>query len=450
MATAPARPAPIDARQAELGLAGLVAGGAFVVLPRFIFVPSLLVPALAVYAVALCRRWSAAGRLAAFLLLLAVVGVAPTLLAMDAYHTGSPAWSHDGGVVVTGRAVEELLAGHDPYTVSFADVSGMLAVDGLVVENPIRDRYPYSPAMFLLQLPFITPALALGFAPDARWLYLLVYVALGVGLARWSLRERGDLLVPLFLLANPLFLPFLWQGETDILLLAGLVGLAWALARDRPVAGALALGLALSTKLLLAPFALVFLVWLAARTRHERLGRSTAVRAAGVLLLPSVVTMAPFLLWHPGAMVRDVLLFHAGLASPRYPIGGAGLPAFLFDVDVIHDRWAAAPVWSTLLPTVAVLSGVCVWLWRRRQAADLFAAGAAASLASLYFSRAFTMTYWWLPVALLSLAAIARPQAPRRERPAGVDGPVDRLAAIPGTAPAAVSAVPKSTSRPAR
>jgi hypothetical protein len=412
----------LDATWVELALAGLVAGCAFIVLPGSIVVPSLLVPSLALYAVALRRRWSAAGRLGAFLLLLAVIGVAPTLLMMDAYHTTwSPSRAHDGGVVVTGRAVEALLAGHNPYAVSYADGlrGGALLVDGAWTENPIGNRYPYSPGMFLLQLPFMTPLLALGLTPDARWLYLLVYLAAAVGFARWSLRERGDLLVPLFLLANPLVLPFLWQGETDILLIAGLVGLAWALGRDRPVAGALALGAALSTKLLLVPFALVFLAWVAARAWRGRLDRSTAVRTAGALLLPGALTAAPFLLWDAGAMIQDAVLFHAGLAPPRYPIGGAGFPALLFDLGVIPDRGAAAPVWSTLLPTVATLSAACAWVWRRTGVADLFGAGAAASLASLYFSRAFTMTYWWLPVALLSLAAVAVPgPRPRTSAPA--------------------------------
>jgi hypothetical protein len=89
-------------------------------------------------------------------------------------------------------------------------------------------------------VPSAATALALGHSPDTRWLYLLVYVAVAVGLGRSSLRARGGLLVPLFLLANPLFLPFLWPGETDVLLLAGLAGLAWALGRDRPVLAALA------------------------------------------------------------------------------------------------------------------------------------------------------------------------------------------------------------------
>jgi hypothetical protein len=443
-------PAAIDARLAEVGLACLVVGAAFVLLPRFIFVPSLLVPTLAVYLVALVRRWSAAGRLVTFLVLLAVVGVAPTLLAIDASHTGSPTMAHDGGVIVTGRAVQELLAGHDPYTISYADDlrGGFLVVDGLLTENPIRDHYTYSPGTFLVQVPFMAPVLALGFSPDARWLYLVVFAALGVGLARWSLRERGDLLVPLLLLCNPLFLPFLWAGETDVLLLAGLVGLAWALAAERPVPGALALGLAISTKLLLGPFALVFLVWLAARSRHGRLDRPTAVRAAVALVLPAVVTALPFLLWHPGAMVQDVLLFHAGLAPPRYPIGGAGFPALLFDLDVVHDRLAAAPAWSTLLPTVAALAGAGARVWRRTRVADLFGAGAAASLAAVYFSRAFTVTYWWLPLTLLSLAVVARPG----RRPSYASPELDGLpAADLATVPATVGlALPERTSRQAR
>jgi hypothetical protein len=375
---------------------------------------------LSIHAAAVARRWSPGGRLAAFLLLLAVVGVAPTLATMDAYHTTwLPTYGHDGGVIVTGKATEELLAGHNPYAVSYAGSlrGSALLIDGTWTENPILDHYPYSPGAFLIQLPFSAVALTLGHAPETRWLYLLVYVAAGVGLARWSLRARGDLLVPLLLLANPLFLPFLWQGETDVLLLAGLTGLTWALHRGRPVPAAFALGAALSVKLLLAPFALVFLVWLAARAWRGVLDRATALRVGGALALPVAVTAAPFLLWNAGAMVQDVVLFHAGLAPPRYPIVGAGFPALLFDIDLIHHRGAAAPVWSTLLPTLAALLAAGAFVWRRTQVVDLLGVGAATSLAAVYFSRAFTVTYWWLPVALLSLAVLAG-TGPRPTEPA--------------------------------
>ena len=104
-------------------------------------------------------------------------------------------------------------------------------------------------------------------------------MAVVVGLGRWSLRERGDLLVPLFLLGSPLFLPFLWSGETDVLLLTGLAGFAWALHRHRPVLAAFALGAALSVKLLLAPLALVFLAgWPAGRGGAAWSGRRSCGR----------------------------------------------------------------------------------------------------------------------------------------------------------------------------
>ena len=83
--------------------------------------------------------------------------------------------------------------------------------------------------------------------------------------------------------------------------------------------------------------ALVFLAWVAGRAWRGGLERSAVLRAAGALALPLAVTAAPFLLWDAGALLRDAVLFHASLAPPRYPIGGAGFPALLSDLDVIHD-----------------------------------------------------------------------------------------------------------------
>jgi hypothetical protein len=73
------------------------------------------------------------GRLDAFLLLLALVGVAPTRGLMDAYAASrSPTYGHDGGVIVTGQATEELLAGHNPYRVSY---EGSLRGSALLIDG---------------------------------------------------------------------------------------------------------------------------------------------------------------------------------------------------------------------------------------------------------------------------------------------------------------------------
>jgi len=77
-------------------------------------------------------------------------------------------------------------------------------------------------------------------------------------------------------------------------------------------------------------------------------------------------------------------------------------------------------MWSILLPTVAALVAAGVWVWRPTRVADLLAAG---SPASVYFSRAFTTTYWWLPVAW--------PRPRPWEVAGGVAGPVVVAAAVP-------------------
>jgi hypothetical protein len=120
----------------ELVLACMVAGGTVLLHQMLLFVPSPLPWAYT------RRRYRGGGRRPdgwrPSFPLVAVVGVDPTLLTMGAYHTGSPAAAHDGGVIVTRRAVEELLRGHDPHTV-------LLRPDlrrGVLVANGAVDREP--------------------------------------------------------------------------------------------------------------------------------------------------------------------------------------------------------------------------------------------------------------------------------------------------------------------
>jgi hypothetical protein len=368
----------------------------------------LLSPLLALYGLLVARRAPVRARLAGFALLVAVIVVLPTLDFVGLAATGRTAYEHDGGVTLTDSAVEHLLAGQDPYAVSYEPAlrNRMLVIDGLLVPNPVSDHYPYGPLTFLVQVPVQAPLEALGVGLDSRWLYLPVYLAVIAGLAAWSLRRRGDLLLPALLGLDPLFVMYFWYGETDVWLLAGLVAMAWALTRDRIGLAGLALGCALATKLLLAPVALLLAVWLAGQVAERRLAPAVLFRAVAGLVLPAVVTALPFLLWHPGAFLEDVLLYHLGLTADRYPIVGAGFPALLFDLNVLTDRYAPVPVWATALPTLAAAVGACRWLWRRDGVQSLLGAAAVLSLATVWFSRSFTVTYWWLPLTLLVLAAL--------------------------------------------
>ena len=137
------------------------------------------------------------------------------------------------------------------------------------------------------------PLRALGRDADPRVLYLLVYCALGLWLGRWSLRERGHLGVALAVCLNPLLLPYLWQGANDILLVAGMAVAAVALTSRRVVLAGLALGAAMSVKLLIAPMVVLFVVWLAAEARRGRLDRGRAWWAAAATMAGLISSVRP-------------------------------------------------------------------------------------------------------------------------------------------------------------
>jgi hypothetical protein len=150
----------------------------------------------------------------------------------------------------------------------------------------------------------------------------------------------------------------------------------------------------------------VFAAWVAGRAAAGLLPVRTAVRTGLALAAPALVCALPFLLWHPGAFLGDVLWYHLGLTPDRYPIVGSGLPALLVDLDVITDRLDPAPVWSTLLPSLAAAVVACRVAWRRHDPASLLLTAGGCFLAAVYCSRYFMATYWWVPMALAALALL--------------------------------------------
>ena len=177
-----------------------------------------------------------------------------------------------------------------------------------------------------------------------------MYCLLGVWLGWWSLRERGHLGLALAVCLSPLLLPYLWQGVNDVLLVAGMAVLAVAVARGRVVLAGLALGMAVSVKLLVAPMVVLFLVWLAAESRSGRLDRCRGWQAAAAMLTAPLLVALPFLAWHPADFLTDAVGYHLGLVEDAYPIAGSGLPALLLHIGVLTDPFGPAPAWATTLP----------------------------------------------------------------------------------------------------
>jgi hypothetical protein len=376
----------------------------------------VLVAAVGLHGLVLARWPARRGlRLACLAMMLVLLGVLPAALYARATDRGDVHLAIDGSVLVSDEAVRVLLDGDDPYRASYEQVlaGSLIDVQGRPAANPLVDHYPYWPGSLGPLLAVEVPARALGFDPEPRVLYLLVYCLLGLWLGWWSLRERGHVGVALAVCLNPWLLPYLWQGSNEILLVAGVAVAAVALTRRGVVLAGLALGLAVSVKHLLAPMVLLFLVWLAAETRRGQLGRGQAWRAAAASLAPAVLAAAPFLAWHPVDLLTDTVGYHLALVGDAYPIAGEGLPALLLRAGVLTDPFGPTPLWATALPAaVVVLLGA--WrAWSRPGLRTLLGVSGLVMLGVLFFHRSFMLYYVAVPITALVLAALVGGQASR-------------------------------------
>lgn len=312
--------------------------------------------------------------------------------------------THDGGVIVTRQAAHLVLAGKNPYTAryervlppSWAEVQGAA---GSQVANPVIDHQPYLPASFLVQVPFVLAADALGATWDPRVLAWAVLSATAVVVARrpgpaWA--RLGAVAT----VASAFTFTYLAWGTNDSLAACCFV-LALLAADSRPARpgwAGVALAVAVSCKFLYLVAVPPLLVIVAARAGWVGVRRWWT--------LPAVLagTVVPFLFWSPNAFLDDVLWFNLGRTRPLMPTSGLGLPAAA--PGAVHGTVLALLTLAGMMVTF----GVVPWLALRLRLRSLAWAGPLTSLGLLGLlvpARTFQVNYvvlvvtsaataWWI------------------------------------------------------
>ena len=308
--------------------------------------------------------------------------------------------THDGGVLVTRAAADDIAHGRNPYADDFQRVLPtswrlVMGTDGAKVGNPVRHHFPYLPAAAIVHVPFVAAADALGTTWDPRVLGWIALVAALIVLARrpdpaWM--RLGAILG----VGGAFSIVYLAWGTNDLFAVS-LVVLALCWADERPGLAGVTLAVALSAKVLL----LVLVPPLA-----------LAVFAAGGVValkrwwtLPAVLaaTCAPLFLVNPAAFIDDTIWFNLGKAKPLMPTSGLGLAA-------TYPGLFHGPLLG--LVTLAGLAlAVALPLWAVRRWPSVWTAGAAAGIALLGVlvpARTFQTNYLVLVAALLPLAWLAK------------------------------------------
>jgi len=348
----------------------------------------------------------------------AVVLVAlPTLafMAMGAV-TGRP-YGQDGGVVQLPLALDRLLEGKSPYGADYSD--SMLGKQARASDfwapyggNPILRHHAYLPGTHLIMMPFYLAGRALFGGFDPRVVTLLAWVAAALLAARRPLTPDARLAAAAAVLVNPLVYWHQIFGANDLIVGALLLGTVMLIQRDRPIAAGLVLGLACATKQLAWPFAPFLLAHLSgARTLRELFARPALARmvrplAAAALVMAAVVV--PVAALDPRAFRADIIAYNMGLpGGDSYPLGGTpgfGFANFLIvgrAVSSLRDPFPFGIFYALLVPLCVLLLRLVL---REGTLAAALAAGSAALLASLYFTRVVHANYLVLVAVLLPLA----------------------------------------------
>jgi hypothetical protein len=343
----------------------------------------------ALTAVVLAGRYATRARTWLAVAVFAGASLLPLALEVAWRAETAPGLHAQSEAIVTEEAARALVAGRDPYVVTYED--------GPLGARPpgTTSHFPYLPAMLVFGLPRAVD----GASPtaDARVGFAAVTVALTlVSMRLWPGPAEDRLRVAQALAILPTGALPMATGGDDLPVL-GLMLLSLVLVQRRRAGwGGMAAGLAAGMKQTawpLVPF-LILVAWRAGG-RHGRSLPVTLAVAAGVLVVP-------FLAWSPGPFLEDVVLFPLGLGEHASPAGSATIGTLLV---------RTLPQARTLFTALILLgvAAVAAWLLVRRPAATVGRAAAHAGIVmavALLLAPAARFGYLIYLVNLLVWAAV--------------------------------------------
>jgi hypothetical protein len=330
-----------------------------------------------------------------------VLLLAPAVLLQVGLRQASAPWFHTNDSTYQIELAGDLIRhGHDPYGHDYSD-SGLERWYPAAGFDPGRRQvalrhFAYFPGAALT-------AAAWGALPspadDYRLFVLLTTFASFFAVLLFRAPLAWRLAAGAVVAANPLAIHAAWFGTADAPSILCLV-LAFALVtRERYVAAAASIAVAV----LLKQFALVALPFLAVMVLLRRAARETLWRAAAVFVGILAAGVLPFLVADPGAFWGDTISYGAS----TYRIIGYGLSGLLVRAHVIHDRFGHYPFALLALLVWLPVTAWLVWNQLRAGALWLGAAGFAVSMFVLLFvSRVFQNSYLVWPLTGIALAAV--------------------------------------------
>lgn len=285
--------------------------------------------------------------------------------------------------VMQAEGSQALAQGTNPYLPIYENLHGADSPyygPGLVEDGELTIGFPYPP----LSLVLVVPGELL--AGDPRFVHVAALGLAALGMAYAGGGSRVATAAALLFLFAPWTFFLIAGAWTEPLVILAVVGITLAAARA-PILLGVAVGLAIATKqylLLALPLALLLL----ARTGNERW------RIGWQSLALAAITIAPFLVWDPGAFMWSTL---------------GSLAGQIFRPDSLSYLSVVGPEWGSRLSPIGFLLLLPVGaLVVRRTPRTPFGFAASLSLMLLVFfafSRQGSANYHFAVIGILCAAA---------------------------------------------
>lgn len=232
---------------------------------------------------------------------------------------------HDG-VIITEAAYSAFINGYNPYSISYREVLEKGKYFNFNLPSYAEFSYPYSPMMFIVNIPIFSFSSSVAGFIDMR-LTLAIFFFLSALVGLLMIREKILFLI-LFLL-NPLFVPLLYYGANEVILLFFSLLQVYFIYRKKVSLATGALALATGTKLLILPLLPLYFIYIFfLKPKSIRFG--FLFKQLLVFSLINLAIYLPFFVWNSSDLLNDLIFPWVGKGDLSHPIAGfLGLPQIL-------------------------------------------------------------------------------------------------------------------------
>lgn len=320
-------------------------------------------------------------------------------------QAGIEATGYNDGVVQTMEADRFLFRGVNPYSADYHQTNFRFFFSpvGPNADNVASLHYAYPPLVFMLMAP-------------ATWLHdhwttwidpesisTLYFVVLAAFLIWIQKNWRAKTLIAILTLGNPVLWLYALSGFNDFLYVLMLVITAWLMIRSAWRWAGVAFGLAMASKqtawLTAFPLLIAFFWW----WRDRVVDRSSLWRFVSATAITSVVIFGPFLIWQPGDLWSDLVVYVSGSIPLSYPISGWSLLQYLRTWGVIDSPWSYVPTGVfQAFAAVPILGLSSILLRRLPTAVSWLFVSSLLILGVTLLSRAGSDNYYIALVALVT------------------------------------------------